>query len=625
MKTKNHQVISDSSYRAKMYKKGKTWLTAGTTITAFALGLGLTTVTSNEAQAAVTDNQATAQVDSSADSSLISASSATLTTATSTSGVENVQAVVDSTDSATSSASSADATTATSSVTATDATPAAANVNATNATSEGSSSSVTSDVAASNSDQDTLSSSADTNTAVASQSTVDQSKTLSARTASTTYDPNDPTDPRNPNARIMVINFFDVDTGEVILLQLKVSGLVGSDFDYEYPSQYLPGYELVRSDFPSKYLSDQMQDGGTFYVKHHISHSSITTTNTVNYTGAPQNPSNSITTVTWDVATDDVTGEITYTPSAGTTEVATPTIDGYTASDDSVQFDNATQTKPTDQSKTVTYTADEQSITINYIDMTDNDKVLKQVTLTGHTGEKIDFSAVIPANYVLDNTSIPSTFTAGDQQVGTVWLKHHISTKTGTVTRTIHYTGAGSSTPADVVQTIKTVILHDDVYDKDEVWFYVGDYDAVTSPSISGYTVDTSTVAAEGHSLRQPSYEALKDSKVIVNYTASNQTSTSDGSSNGSANANNSAGTDQNKSTNSSEGTAAVHGTKNVSHSLTTTVAGTNQQTAIASENTVKNKLPQTGEQKNGWLSAIGIALLSLMTMLGLRVRRRDE
>ena len=194
-KTKNNRLIGATSYRVKMYKKkmykkGRIWLTTGTTMTAFALGLGLTTVTSNKVQAAVTDNQATAQVNS-----LTSASFATLTTVTSTSEVSQEQTVASSADAttatssassadtttATSSASSADTTTATSSASSTDATSAADSVTATN---EDPSLSATSDVADINSDQDTLSSSADSSTSVASQNTVVQSKTLTARTAS---------------------------------------------------------------------------------------------------------------------------------------------------------------------------------------------------------------------------------------------------------------------------------------------------------------------------------------------------------------------------------------------------------------------------------------------------------
>ena len=96
---------------------------------------------------------------------------------------------------------------------------------------------------------------------------------------------------------------------------------------------------------------------------------------------------------------DDVTGQITYKDwSTGNwEEYDTPQISGYTPSQAKV---SATTVNGNTQDKTVTitYSADAQKATINYIDDTTG-KTINSETVTGHTGEAIADPTEAIANY----------------------------------------------------------------------------------------------------------------------------------------------------------------------------------------------------------------------------------
>jgi len=90
-----------------------------------------------------------------------------------------------------------------------------------------------------------------------------------------------------------------------------------------------------------------------------------------------------------------------------------------------------------------------------------------------------------------------------------------------TVTRTIHYTGAGDLTPGDEVQKIEWTATTDAVT---MVTVYTTDakgYDAVVVPVLAGHTVDRVVVDAltvEAETLVKPvsTTETVKYTKIVV-------------------------------------------------------------------------------------------------------------
>ena len=146
---------------------------------------------------------------------------------------------------------------------------------------------------------------------------------------------------------------------------------------------------------------------------------------------------------------DEVTQKATYTPwtTDNWAEYDTPQISGYTPSQAKVSattVDGNTQ----DQTVTITYSADAQKATINYIDDTTG-QTIKSDTLNGHTGDKIADPTDVIANYensyalVSDDLANGASFDNDDKtdQVFNIHLKHDTETKeqTETVIRTISY------------------------------------------------------------------------------------------------------------------------------------------------------------------------------------------
>lgn len=146
---------------------------------------------------------------------------------------------------------------------------------------------------------------------------------------------------------------------------------------------------------------------------------------------------------------DEVTQKATYTPwtTDNWAEYDTPQISGYTprqAKVSATTVDGNTQ----DQTVTITYSADAQKATINYIDDTTG-QTIKSDTLNGHTGDKIADPTDVIANYensyalVSDDLANGASFDNDDKtdQVFNIHLKHDTETKeqTETVIRTISY------------------------------------------------------------------------------------------------------------------------------------------------------------------------------------------
>ena len=247
---------------------------------------------------------------------------------------------------------------------------------------------------------------------------------------------------------------------------------------------------------------------------------------------------------------DEVTGDITYgdwsTGSFDSYDV--PVIEGYTASQDKV--DTATVTSDTQNSEVnITYTANPQSIKINYVDSDNNDSVVKSDTLSGKTDQTVKTGITIPDGYVIEG-NVPNdyTFKASDNTDITVKLKHGTTTVTPdkpkttddklpdnpsknypsgvaendlnkTATRTIKITDPKGkvTTETQTVHLTRTATV-DEVTGKVTYGDWTtGSFDSYDVPSVEGYTasqdkVDTATVTSD-----------TQNSEVNITYTANDQ------------------------------------------------------------------------------------------------------
>ena len=248
-------------------------------------------------------------------------------------------------------------------------------------------------------------------------------------------------------------------------------------------------------------------------------------TRTINMT----DPQGKVTTETQTVhltrsaTVDEVTGEVTYSDwSTGSFDsYDVPVIEGYTATQSKV--DTAKVTSNTQNSEVnVTYTANPQSIKINYIDDDKGGATVKSDALNGKTDETVKTGITIPENYTVVGTA-PSdyTFKAKDNADITVHLKHVIDTTSEekTVTRTIKVTdptGKVTTIPqtAKVTRTVSTdKVTNQKTYGD----WTTGSFDSYDVPVIEGYTatqskVDTATVTSD-----------TQNSEVNITYTANPQ------------------------------------------------------------------------------------------------------
>ena len=202
-------------------------------------------------------------------------------------------------------------------------------------------------------------------------------------------------------------------------------------------------------------------------------------------------------------------------------KVDVPQIEGYKASQTTV---NQSWVNVNTQNQTVdiTYTANPQSIKINYVDDEKGGVSVKSDTLNGKTDETVKTGITIPENYnVVGTTPSEYTFKANGNTDITVHLKHVIDTTSEekTVTRTIKVTdptGKVTTIPqtAKVTRTVSTdKVTNQKTYGD----WTTSSFDSYDVPLIEGYTasqskVDTDTVTSD-----------TQNSEVNISYTANDQ------------------------------------------------------------------------------------------------------
>ena len=246
---------------------------------------------------------------------------------------------------------------------------------------------------------------------------------------------------------------------------------------------------------------------------------------------------------------DEVTGEVTYGDwSTGAWEAyQAPTVPGYTASQVTVPATKVTA-ETADHTVAITYTANDQTTHINYVD--DNGKIVRTTTITGKTDQTVKAPNEVPTGWTITNGQVPSdvifgangyddvTVTVGHQHVtvtpdkaktnGTRLPDNSSKTFHGVaetdlnkvVTRTIEVVSPAQKTP-----TVKQTAKLTRTADVDEVTGKVtygkwttGSWSSYTVPTIAGYTPSHAVVTEVAVDAN------TADQTVKITYTADSHT-----------------------------------------------------------------------------------------------------
>ena len=317
------------------------------------------------------------------------------------------------------------------------------------------------------------------------------------------------------------VTYIDETTGQV-LTKKDLSGGTDDPSNYttaaDIKSYTAKGYELVSDDYPS---------GGTVFtdepqhyvvkLKHGLTES--TDKKAVNqvihyvYEGGGEAATDHNATVDFSrtITTDRVTNDKTYgdwTADNGDSfaSVTSPVIDGYTADQLKVSEMTGITADTEDISVTVTYTRNQGTIDITYIDETTG-QTLSKKDLSGGTGDDSGYTTAdmiksyTDKGYELISDGYPENGTkfADDPQHYVVKLKHGLTEVTDkkTVNQVIHYVyegGGEAATDHSATVEFSRTITTDRVTNVKTTGEWTADkgdsFATVTSPVIDGYTAD---------------------------------------------------------------------------------------------------------------------------------------
>lgn len=346
----------------------------------------------------------------------------------------------------------------------------------------------------------------------------------------------------DPQTQNIVINYIDQATNKTLKTD-KVSGY--SDDKANYNSKSVidgytkQGYVVAKNALPAvlQYDHDTNKDQVyNVYLKENYStvNDSKTINETIHYVydnGTQAQPDYKATpiTLTRTGQKNLTTGEIVWgnwKQSANQfNEVKTPAITGFTPDIASVSSIPITP-NTNDINKTVTYRANDETATINFIDDTTG-KIIKTDNSQGKFDQQIIFSDNIPTvinhfeqqgHELVSNNFNNQHYTNGKSSFA-VHLKHKTMPvqKTKDVTRTINYLAKGSG---KVLATPTKQVLHfvqngvQDLVTTNIVWNNTTNqaFDNVKTPTIANYTTDTKEVGSQTATMDS------KDSVVNVYY-----------------------------------------------------------------------------------------------------------
>ena len=317
------------------------------------------------------------------------------------------------------------------------------------------------------------------------------------------------------------VTYIDETTGQV-LTKKDLSGGTDDPSNYttadDIKSYTAKGYELVSDDYPS---------GGTVFtdepqhyvvkLKHGLTES--TDKKAVNqvihyvYEGGGEAATDHNATVDFSrtITTDRVTnvkttGDWTADNGDSFASVTSPVIDGYTADQLKVSEMTGITADTEDISVTVTYTRNQGTIDITYIDQTTG-QTLSKKDLSGGTGDDSGYTTAdtiksyTDKGYELVSNDYPKDGTkfADGPQHYVVKLKHGLTEVTDkkTVNQVIHYIyegGGEAATDHNATVDFSRTITTDRVTNVKTTGDWTADngdsFASVTSPVIDGYTAD---------------------------------------------------------------------------------------------------------------------------------------
>ena len=343
----------------------------------------------------------------------------------------------------------------------------------------------------------------------------------------------------NADSQKLSVDFIDDTTGKTLKTINKV-GYSDEDADYDTKSDIQnfvdQHYDLVSDQTNGENLIFDHDDNIDQHYEAHLSHHTHqineqhTITETVHYQyadglarsgkAADDFNANALK-FSRDGFNDEVTGVDhwnAWTPTDQQTfaTVQSPVIEGYTPDQSEISAINVV---PTSQNieKTVTYNADAQKLTVNFIDDVTG-QTLKTVNKTGYSDEAADYNTKSDIqNFVGQHYDLVSDETKGADlvfdhndavdQVYNVHLTHHLTPISDhqVVNETIHYVYADglartgkaaddyTATPFEFNRTGK----HDDVTGTDSWNAWIpgnASFATVQSPAIQGYTPDTDQI-----------------------------------------------------------------------------------------------------------------------------------
>ena len=313
-----------------------------------------------------------------------------------------------------------------------------------------------------------------------------------------------------------------------------------------------------------------------------------------------------------DATIDDVTGEVTYGDwSEGTWADFKPgQVAGYTASSADVPAVRVKDGQK-DQTVNISYTANEGTVLIKYVDR-DGNEIGRQV-ITGHVGDTIKVTPQFPENWVpVDPDTVPAEVQIKEEngQIIIVVVRHAEKdpVQTKKVTRTIMVT-----TPDGQTKNIKQVVTISRHGDLDLVtgqiaWqpWTTAQWDVFKPAAIAGYTpslAEVPAVTVDGETTDQTvdiTYAAVA-TPAQQGHQAPTASDTPDAQQ----------ATNQKADSNAQPAVTVV----------------TSQQTATAQQaesTTNSRRLPQTGNSHDASTLA-GLGLVSLMRLFGLGGKRRKR
>ena len=367
----------------------------------------------------------------------------------------------------------------------------------------------------------------------------------------------------NPIQETVKVNYVDDTTGAVITT-VTLKGNYGSTSDYSTKSAISQleskGYVLVKDGFPSTGITFG-KSASTYTVDftEGVTDSTQTETvsQTINYVDQNGNqiadPHTATITFTRPTEKNNVTGVVTngaWTPASSVfPQVASPVIKGYTPNAAESTAVTVDPNNPENNTQTITYTPNKETAIVQYYDETTG-KVLSSVTLTGDYGTESNYNPAptlmkyVQQGYQLVSDNLPVggiTFNYdGTTPTYKIVLKHATRTDSvssnpdnlptddlqKTVSETINYVygkDVGALAGTKAADSVTKTVTFTRTATVDQVTHQVvsygawtpttGQYPAVTSPTITGYTPDQSSVAAQSNIT-----PSSTDSTVTVTY-----------------------------------------------------------------------------------------------------------